>query len=36
MSYNGKKVIRVLGRVKQGIRVMILQYANRTVEIVRL
>ena len=36
MSYNGKKVIRILGHVKSGVRVMVLQYANRAVEVVRL
>lgn len=35
MSYNGKKVIRILSHVKNGVRVMVLQYSNRIVEVVR-
>ncbi len=34
MSYKGKKVVRVLGRIKGGVRITILQYSNRVVEIV--
>ena len=35
MSYKSKKVVRILGTIKHGVRVMVLQYANRVVEIVR-
>ena len=36
MSYRGQKVVRILGRIKGGVGLLILQYVNRTVEIVRL
>ena len=36
MRYKGKKVVRILGRIRYGVSVMILQYANRTVEIVAI
>lgn len=36
MSYEGRKIVRILGRIKCGVHIMILQYANRAVEIVRL
>ena len=35
VSYEGRKFVRILGRIKCAVRIMILQYANRAVEIVR-
>ena len=35
MTYKGKKIIRVLGYIKGNISIMILQYADRSVEVVR-
>lgn len=36
MCYKGKKVVRILGRFKSGIGIMILQFANRAVEVVKI
>lgn len=35
MSYNGKEVIRAIGRIKNRTLVLILQYADRSVEIMQ-
>ena len=35
MIYKGKKIIRAVGYIKKGVNVMILQYADRTVEIIK-
>lgn len=35
MTYKGKKIIRALGYIKKGVTVMILQYEDHTVEVVR-
>ena len=34
MSYNGKKIVRIIGRIISGVGTVILQYADGTVEIV--
>lgn len=35
MTYKGKKVIRAIGYITKNINIMILQYADRTIEVVR-
>lgn len=34
MNYNGKTVIRIIGRIKSGVGVMMLEYSDHTVQIV--
>ena len=36
MSYKGKKVIRILGRIKSGVRIMMLEYSDHTMEILSI
>lgn len=36
MSYGGKKVIRIIGRIKSGVRMIVLEYADHTVQVVRI
>ena len=36
MSYKGKKVIRVIGRIKNGINLMMIEYYNHNVEVITL
>ena len=35
MIYNGKKIIRALGYIKGSINIVILQYEDRTIEVVK-
>ena len=36
VSYRGKKVIRIVGRIKSGVGMMVLEYADHTVQIVTI
>ena len=36
MSYRGKKVIRIIGRIKRGIGMMVLEYADHAMQVVTI
>ncbi len=36
MEYNGKKIVRMLGKVRKGVVEMTLQYVDKTTEVVKI